>query len=202
MGFIIKDNRLKGVPFKGAADSGGVIEPTGIVVHYTAGANKESDLEVLTAEDQRYVSSHVLIGRDGSITQMVDFNVAAYHAGRSSWDGQQNCNDFTIGIEISNFGPLIKRCGRYYAWPRNFGRPLDLNRNVFAGKHKNEECSYEYWEGFTCSAMHCVMRLCQSLIKTYPIKFIVGHDDIAPGRKIDPGPAFPLDFIRTNSGLK
>ncbi len=46
------------------------------------------------------VSSHLLIRRNGDIIQYVPFEQRAWHAGVSSWDGREKCNDFTIGIEL------------------------------------------------------------------------------------------------------
>lgn len=46
------------------------------------------------------VSSHLLIRRDGEIVQYVPFDLRAWHAGRSSYQGVENCNDFSIGIEL------------------------------------------------------------------------------------------------------
>lgn len=46
------------------------------------------------------VSSHVLIDREGHITQYVPFHERAWHAGQSYWRGRANCNDFSIGIEL------------------------------------------------------------------------------------------------------
>ncbi len=46
------------------------------------------------------VSSHLLIRRDGSVLQFVPFTERAWHAGESSFRGQQRCNDFSIGIEL------------------------------------------------------------------------------------------------------
>jgi len=46
------------------------------------------------------VSAHVLIRRDGEIIQYVPFTQRAWHAGKSSWEGREACNDFTIGIEL------------------------------------------------------------------------------------------------------
>lgn len=46
------------------------------------------------------VSSHVLIRRDGSLVQFVPFDARAWHAGRSSWNGREACNDFSVGIEL------------------------------------------------------------------------------------------------------
>jgi len=46
------------------------------------------------------VSSHVLIRRDGELVQFVPFHKRAWHAGVSSWQGRERCNDFTVGIEL------------------------------------------------------------------------------------------------------
>ena len=46
------------------------------------------------------VSSHLLIERDGNAVQFVDFDQRAWHAGASSFDGRDSCNDFAIGIEL------------------------------------------------------------------------------------------------------
>ena len=46
------------------------------------------------------VSAHLLIRRTGEIIQYVPFGQRAWHAGVSSWDGRERCNDFTIGIEL------------------------------------------------------------------------------------------------------
>jgi AmpD protein len=46
------------------------------------------------------VSSHVLVARDGSLTQYVPFDQRAWHAGTSYWRGRDACNDFSIGIEL------------------------------------------------------------------------------------------------------
>ncbi len=46
------------------------------------------------------VSSHFLVRRDGELVQFVDCGRRAWHAGRSSWGGRDNCNDFSIGIEL------------------------------------------------------------------------------------------------------
>ena len=46
------------------------------------------------------VSAHILIRRDGEMVQYVPFHQRAWHAGVSSWDGREKCNDFTIGIEL------------------------------------------------------------------------------------------------------
>jgi len=49
---------------------------------------------------QLQVSAHLLIRRDGSLMQFVPFDKRAWHAGKSNYQGRENCNDFSIGIEL------------------------------------------------------------------------------------------------------
>lgn len=49
---------------------------------------------------QQQVSAHLFIERDGNVTQFVNFNDRAWHAGKSSYLGVPNCNDYSIGIEL------------------------------------------------------------------------------------------------------
>lgn len=52
------------------------------------------------------VSAHLLIRRDGEIVQYVPFDLRAWHAGRSEYRGQENCNDFSIGVELEGSDDL------------------------------------------------------------------------------------------------
>ncbi|KEA65364.1 N-acetylmuramoyl-L-alanine amidase AmpD [Marinobacterium lacunae] len=49
---------------------------------------------------QLEVSAHLLIDREGRVTQFVPFDQRAWHAGRSCFEGREACNDFSIGIEL------------------------------------------------------------------------------------------------------
>jgi len=59
-----------------------------------------SDHPYFEAIYQLRVSAHLLIGRNGGITQYVPFNKRAWHAGASEFGGRTDCNDFSIGIEL------------------------------------------------------------------------------------------------------
>jgi AmpD protein len=105
------------------------------------------------------VSSHLVVKRDGAITQYVKFTERAWHAGKSSFDGRTACNDFSIGIELEGTDTQPYEAAQYRA----------LAQAVAA----------------LCSA--------------YPqlsTDRLVGHSDIAPGRKTDPGPAFDWSYAR------
>lgn len=82
---IINDNhRLEGdgIPFRESPNHGGLFEPglpDTIIIHYTAGSSAESSVKVL-CDPKRKASAHLVVGRDGSVTQLVPFNTVAWHA--------------------------------------------------------------------------------------------------------------------------
>lgn len=109
------------------------------------------------------VSAHCLIERDGRITQYVNFNDRAWHAGLSEFAGREKCNDFSIGIELEG---------------------------------SNEQ-------PFTDAQYQALSQLTEQIMQTYPLinkERIVGHNHIAPERKIDPGQYF--DWHRYFSAMK
>jgi AmpD protein len=99
------------------------------------------------------VSSHLVVTRDGEVTQYVKFTERAWHAGVSSYQGREACNDFSIGVELEGTDSLAYEDAQYFALA-----------NVVAA-------------------------LCAAYPRLSPDR-LVGHSDIAPGRKTDPGPAF------------
>ena len=105
------------------------------------------------------VSSHLVIRRDGNITQYVSFAQRAWHAGQSSYNGREACNDFSIGVELEGTDTLAYEASQYQA---------------LAG---------------------VIAALCAAYPKLTPTR-LVGHSDIAPGRKTDPGPAFDWPHAR------
>jgi N-acetylmuramoyl-L-alanine amidase len=164
--------------------------PTLLVMHYTAsGGTAEGDARHFANQSRRGVSAHITVGRKAEIFQSVPFTNIAHHAGRSSWRGRANCNHFSIGIEIDNWGILTKReDGTYRSWTNTKVDPA----HVIKAAHKNGGPE-TYWETYTEEQLAILEDVTEALLKAYPsIQDIVGHDDIAPGRKQDPGPAFPM----------
>ncbi|MFP5381933.1 MAG: 1,6-anhydro-N-acetylmuramyl-L-alanine amidase AmpD [Gammaproteobacteria bacterium] len=96
------------------------------------------------------VSAHFFIRRDGTLIQCVPCALRAWHAGASSWEGRERCNDFSIGIELEGSDALP----------------------------------------FTEAQYATLRPLLDALKQAYPIRAVVGHSDVAPGRKTDPGPHF------------
>jgi N-acetylmuramoyl-L-alanine amidase len=77
--------------------------PNYIILHDTSNDNIELPLKTLT-DPVREVSAHYLIGRDGSLYQLVDEQRRAWHAGESYWGGLTDLNSASIGIELDNTG--------------------------------------------------------------------------------------------------
>ena len=164
-------------------------QPDTIVLHYTAGPYKPA-LNTLTNPRVR-ASAHLIIDRDGSITQLVPFNYIAWHAGKSSYGNRVGINKYSIGIEIVNSGPLTKSGNVYRSWFGSAFNPSD----VIEATHRNET-KPRFWHTYTEEQITTVQEICLILTDIYDMKHILGHEQSAPMRKQDPGPAFPLDRIR------
>ncbi|MCG7536317.1 1,6-anhydro-N-acetylmuramyl-L-alanine amidase AmpD [Pseudoalteromonas sp. OOF1S-7] len=102
------------------------------------------------------VSAHCLIRRDGTIVQYVPFDKRAWHAGVSEFAGQDNCNDFSIGVELE-------------------------------GTDTTSYTEIQY------QALAQLTLWLQQQLPSLTEERIVGHSDIAPGRKYDPGVGFDWD---------
>ena len=109
------------------------------------------------------VSSHYLIGEaPPTIYRLVDENRRAWHAGDSQWQGRTWLNGTTIGIELVNQG--------FYDTP--------------AGR---------YWQPFAPAQIEALIALLKDIMQRHQLSLgsILAHSDIAPQRKVDPGPLFP-----------
>ena len=164
--------------------------PDTIVIHYTAGSSAESSVRTLTNSKIR-ASAHMVIGRDGSIVQLIPFDTIAWHAGKSAWGDRRGLNKYSIGLELDNAGRLTKSGEQFISW---FGRSYP-EQEVIKAVHRNEK-KPSYWHRFSEEQITKTYEICELLIDTYDIKSILGHEEISPGRKSDPGPAFPLDKLR------
>lgn len=61
------------------------------------------------------VSSHLVVSRDGAVTQYVGFADRAWHAGKSSYQGREACNDFSVGVELEGTDMLSYEPAQYGA---------------------------------------------------------------------------------------
>lgn len=176
---------------------GGPIRPRYLVIHYTAGGSAEGCIDWFQNPASR-VSAHLVIARDGTITQMVPFNRLACHAGKSQWGSLVGLNRHSIGIELDNAGQLILSGGQ---WVSPISRRSYPASDVTIAAHRNDPpgaapCG---WHAYTAAQLEATRDVAQTLTKHYALTDILGHDDIAPARKRDPGPDFPMASIRARA---
>lgn len=172
------------------------IQPRFVVFHYTACSHAAARNAFLRASTQ--VSAHLLIDTDGGVTQFAPFDRRAWHAGRSFWNGVNDLNSCAIGIEVVNLGYLGKRAdGSFVA---SDGRTVVPASDVVEARHKHPGVSCPYWQAYTPAQIATCEQLVDVLVPHYRVEGVLGHDDIAPGRKLDPGPAFPLQRLAARAG--
>ena len=107
------------------------------------------------------VSAHFVLRRDGAAIQFVSGDQRAWHAGASQWRGRDNCNDYSIGIELEGLEGATFEAAQYAA----------------------------------------LTTLLQALQRRYPLREITGHEQVAPGRKQDPGPGFDWQRLAAMPGF-
>ncbi len=132
-----------------------------LVLHYTGMESGEAALARLTDAEAK-VSAHYMIEEDGRVFQLVREDRRAWHAGVAEWAGITNVNSASIGIELVNGGHNV---------PNPDGSLPE----------------------FPDAQINALIPLCKDIMArhTIPAKGVVGHSDIAPERKDDPGEAFP-----------
>ncbi len=127
------------------------LEPSLIVIHYTAMENAHVAIERL-CDPSAEVSAHYLVCASGEVVQMVPEELRAWHAGTGNWAGVGDINSRSIGIELDNRGTTP----------------------------------------FAAAQMDALERLLRGIMARWNIAAdsVIGHSDMAPGRKFDPGPHF------------
>ncbi len=191
----IENHKLVGdqVSHRDTPNRGGAMAPSYLVLHYTAGRSLESSVESLcTRKPQGNASAHLVLGRDGRIVQLAPFNIVTWHAGVSQWAGLVGLNSHSIGVEMDNAG-LLKRVGsQYQAW---FGKAYPEDEILLAAHRNGGPVSP--WHSYSEVQIERAIELAGLLVEQCGLKDVLGHEDIAPGRKSDPGPAFPLAALKS-----
>jgi len=169
--------------------AGVTINPSFLIIHYTATDNASSPISWFkdTKGNTSKIAAHIVLGKDGAITQMIPFDKKANHAGSSNWDGKDGMNTFGIGIEVVNAGQVSKTF------------PAKTN-SVIKISHKHNPPGVgagEYWFNYPQVQLDALYKLSRAILSAYPnIKSTLGHDDVSPYRKTDPGPAFSWDAFK------
>ncbi|MDU6750475.1 MAG: N-acetylmuramoyl-L-alanine amidase [Bradyrhizobium sp.] len=153
------------IPSANFGERKGGRQPDMVILHYTGMPDVEGAITKLCTAGSE-VSAHYIVLEDGRIVQCVPEAMRAWHAGLSSWGGDEDINSCSIGVEIVNRG-------------HDWGYPDFPPRQIAA-----------------------VIALCRGIMlrRNVPAHRILGHSDVAPSRKKDPGEKFPWHSL-ANSGV-
>ncbi len=126
-----------------------------VVLHYT-GMKSAAEALARMCDAEAEVSAHYMIDEEGIVTQLVEEQHRAWHAGRSYWRGESDVNSASIGIELVNPG---------HEWG---------------------------YRAFPEAQMDALLPLLADILERHdiPRANVVGHSDVAPARKQDPGELF------------
>jgi N-acetyl-anhydromuramyl-L-alanine amidase AmpD len=153
-----------------------------LVIHFTGESFVES-MRLLTERTDNPVSAHYLVPESGDSTypqkrlrvyRLVDEEQRAWHAGDSYWHDEEALNADSIGIEIVNQSHCV-----------------DIDLESEPKMPENQRCVFR---DFDPEQLELVIELVNDILDRYPRIApvdIVGHADIAPSRRVDPGPRFP-----------
>ncbi len=191
---LLIDNNNKAVDFQPTPNKGKTYTPQYLIMHYTAATEAKGSISWFLNKKAE-ASAHLVIDRDGTITQFAPFNVVTWHAGISKWDGLVGMNKFSIGIELVNGGRLV-RSGT--SWICAVDKKAVPENEVIIARHKNENHEAG-WHVYTGAQLQVATEVATLLVKHYGLKDVLGHEDISPFRKSDPGPAFPMGSFRSKA---
>jgi N-acetylmuramoyl-L-alanine amidase len=195
----------------GRSNKPGRIKPVECVVyHYTAsprGADKygasEKRIRSWLSGARGVSSTHFVVLRNGVIIQGAPLQARTWHAGQAYWadpatgELRKYVNNFSIGVDLENVGHLSRKG---FGWVDTYGRQYD---DGSGGPFVTSE--RRAWEPYTVPQMAAACELTARLVEAFPHLVnehyadtklrLVGHEHVAPTRKVDPGPAFDWDAI-------
>ena len=166
-------------------DSPAVVQSSRIdhlVIHFT-GEDFAESMRLLTQRTETPVSVHYVVPEGGDRTyprqrlivhRLVDEEQRAWHAGESHWRGATALNARSIGIEVVNRSSCI-----------------EIDPGLEPETPENQRCTFLDYD---LEQLALVIELAQDILARNPDidpEDVVGHADIAPSRRVDPGPKFP-----------
>jgi N-acetylmuramoyl-L-alanine amidase len=164
-----------------------------LVIHFTSGATALSSINYWRQLGTG-VCAHIVIDRDGTVYQVRPFDRTCGHAGSSRWKDPKTgityhgLNTCSIGIELANAGDDVELASKWSSMPRK----VAAHKN---GGHKVQ------WEQYPDKQIAACKAVSAALVARYKLDDVIGHEDIAPGRKNDPGPLFPMGDLRVHCGF-
>lgn len=187
----------------------------GLVVHYTAGHNthgKSDAVNTMKSLSKRGLGC-LTMDYDGNIYKASNqgWSDVAYHAGSSSWKGKSGVSRYCMGMEICCPGKLIESFGEYYPWYafkddgsiRRNAKHIDQERVNLTARDRNIKGGvYEMFSEAQEQSLINFISWQLEVNTEFQIDWVVGHDEISPRRKSDPGGSLSLNMNVFREKLK
>lgn len=174
--------------------------PRGAVVHYTAGGWENPQGVLLWALRKGY--TYLAIGGDGVVWQGHPLDAWGYHAKAAKWPGVKYVPRELVGIEICCPGRLKAHGGKYYT---EYGTEIDPEdvRFVQAGDNILEPGYYAKYTPQQEQALTELLLWMQGMAPDiFSFDRVVGHDEVCPHRKTDPGGSLSMTMPRYREHLR
>ena len=173
-----------------------------LVIHHTDGWGGQTSIDGWKAKGNG-VCAHIVIDRDGTVIQCRPFDRTCGHAGPSAWRDPNtgklypgSINGCSIGIELANCGTLVRETYPITCGPTFYNQPIKR----LSARHKNGG-PISQWEIYPMAQLEACKVVSQSIVDRYKLDDLIGHEDCAPNRKNDPGPALNLQALRESCGF-
>lgn len=164
--------------------------PETYVVHFTAGWQNQKGRDFMSSFLKRGLCCDFL-DENGQIFQQRDGNRGGYHAGKSSFKGRSSVSRFAPGLEIACGGKLEENDGKLFTWFKKEVKPENARFVTRQGGYVHTG----WYEKFTEKQEQELARFLAWQMKM-GVKYIVGHDEIAPDRKNDPGGSLSMPLAQ------
>ncbi|MFM1815651.1 MAG: hypothetical protein RLZ98_2346 [Pseudomonadota bacterium] len=196
--WYVEANRSIGMKTRGYYEHG---YPVGAIVHFTAGRSERDELDAeATIKSTRDKYCFFCISKSGKVYQTASLDRWGSHAGVSSYSGLgSNVSDKLVGIEICNAGRVKKTDSGFEPWWNGNYAAGDKRRTIYTEdevrhvERGDNVLSGGYFHGYTAEQEAALIKLLLWLRRQKPHifqwKYVLGHDEVSPRRKDDPGGA-------------
>lgn len=178
--------------------------PMGAIIHFTAGRSKAGDRDALNTmtfgRKQGY--AYFVVSSTGVVMQGHPLDRWGYHAGKSSYEGLgKSISSKLVGIEVCCAGKLENQNNEFKSW---FGENYSENEVRYSKSKDNiQEGYYHKFNQLQEDALiKLLVWLKQNNSQVFQYKYVLGHDEVAPGRKNDPGASLSMTMSELRMKLR
>ncbi len=176
--------------------------PQGAVIHWTSGHSDGRGSDAI-AYGTKMGHCYLVNDYQGQIHQAHPLDQWGYHAGQSYWPGLgSGVSDNLIGIETMCAGKLKEKNGLYYPdWPNS--KPIITDK--VRKQDQQDNCAKGAYEVFSHAQIESLVTFllwCKDNFPNFSFDYVLGHDQVSPGRKTDPGWSLPYTMNEFQQILK